>query len=103
MSHDTLREILTASGIAWECVSMHTTQRGREKPIVTGIPSVLFWKRYKAGLRSQMTEVGLTLRRLAKGQWEVVCWPRANTRPILEEMGFQIPEVGASKGEPLPF
>lgn len=100
MSHDKLREILTASGIHWETVTMHTTQRGREKPVVTGIPSVLFWKRYKAGLRSQMTAVGLTIRRLAKGQWEVICWPRANTIPILEELGFKIPEPVAQTTQP---
>lgn len=101
MSHDALREILTASGVQWVGVSQHTTQRGRVKPVVTGIPSSLFWRRYKTGLRSQMTSVGLTIRRLAKGQWEVICWPRSSTIPILEDMGFKIPV--AAQSEPLPF
>lgn len=100
MSHDALREIFTASGIKWETVTTHTTKRGRTKPIVTGIPSALFWKRYKAGLRSQMTGVGLTIRRLAIGQWEVVCWPRRNTIPILEDLGFKIPEVAVQTEVP---
>jgi hypothetical protein len=93
MSHDALREILTACGIKWVGVSIHTTQRGRLKPVVTGIPSSLFWHRYKRGLRSQMTAAGLTLKRLAKGQWEVVCWPRDMSKPILADLGFTIPEV----------
>lgn len=93
MSNDTLRDILTGSGIQWVGVSVHETKRGRHKPIVTGIPSSLFWRRYRHGLRSQMTDAGLTLRRLAKGQWEVICWPRRTSLPILEDLGFAIPEV----------
>lgn len=100
MSPSELRETLTATGITWQSVSTHTTQRGRIKPIVTGIPSTLFWHRYKHGLRSQMTLIGLSVRRLAKGQWEVICWPRAATIPILEDLGFKIPEVAAEESAP---
>jgi hypothetical protein len=100
MSADSLREILTGLGIQWQALTIHETKRGRFKPIVTGIPGSLFWHRYKHGLRSQMTAAGLTLRRLTKNNWEVICWPRPASIPILAELGFKMPEV---QNPGLPF
>ena len=98
-----VREVFTAGGIKWQAASVYETKRGKKKPIVTGIPSSLFWRRYKHGLRSQMNELGLSVRKLAKGQWEVICWPRAHSLPILADLGFVLPSVEVEADDENPF
>ena len=98
-----IRDVLTSYGITWQTATIHETKRGKLKPIVTGIPSALFWRRYKHGLRSHMTALGLSIKRHAKNQWEVICWPRTHSIPVLEELGFVLPEIAPKKNDENPF
>ena len=88
---DEVRDLF-ARAVKWECVTTHTTTRGRVKTIATGVPEEIFWYRYKsAGLRAKMQDIGLTLKRHQKGKWEVICWVRPLTRVLLEELGLVFP------------
>lgn len=98
------KEIILEQGIKWEAASLYETKRGKIKQIATGVPGALFWKHYKESLASKMKDAGLSLNKLSKGQWEVVCWIRDVNRCFIEEAGLAIPELPeAASGEIAPF
>ena len=89
--------------IQWQAASLHKTQRGRFKRIICGIPGPLFWLEWKkrgAALRANMQAKGITLQKLAKGQWEVRLWISqrnlATALDLAESAGFTLPD------EPVP-
>lgn len=86
--------------IQWQTAALHVTTRGRVKQIVTGIPGDALWHHWKKNgveLRATMQGHGITLARIAKGQWEVRLWVNARnlaTALNLAELGgFSLPEV----------
>jgi hypothetical protein len=97
------KEIILEQGIKWSAASLYETKRGKIKQIATGVPGPLFWKHYKESLASRMKDAGLSLNRLAKGQWEVVCWIRDANRCFIEETGLTIPALPEVSNESTPF
>ena len=71
-------EILTH--VEWAGPSTYVTARGKSKDIVTGTPSPMFWRRWKQCGR-EIRQGYVSLRKLAKGQWEVVLWINRETLP----------------------
>ena len=66
--------------VAWAGPSTYVTARGKSKDIVTGTPSPMFWRRWKQCGR-EIRQGYVSLRKLAKGQWEVVLWVNRETLP----------------------
>ena len=66
--------------VEWVGPSTYVTARGKSKDIVTGTPSPMFWRRWKQCGR-EIRQGYVSLRKLAKGQWEVVLWVNRETLP----------------------
>jgi len=66
--------------VEWVGQSTYVTARGKSKGIVTGTPSPMFWRRWKQCGR-EIRQGYVSLRKLAKGQWEVVLWINRETLP----------------------
>ena len=66
--------------VEWQGPSTYVTARGKSKHIVTGTPSPMFWRRWKQAGR-EIRQGYVSLRKLAKGQWEVVLWINRETLP----------------------
>ena len=90
--------------VEWTGLSEHTTQRGRVKPVLTGIPGSRFWYSYKhhAEFRLQLRAAQIAPHRITKGQWSVVCWINRHNAHLVEALGFQVP-VTTKQTEPQPF
>lgn len=90
--------------VEWQGISEHTTQRGRVKPILTGIPGPRFlysWKHH-AEFRDRLRSAQIAPQRIAKGQWQVVVWINGRNGHLVEALGFQVPTV-TKQTEPQPF
>tara|TARA_R110000868_G_scaffold184591_1_gene426217 strand:+ start:787 stop:1116 length:330 start_codon:yes stop_codon:yes gene_type:complete len=98
------KEKLSEIPVQWVGVSEHVTKRDRTKLVLTGIPGELFWRRFKndgAGqFRALMAECGVTVRRLAKAQWEVVLWINRHNQGAVEQIGFNVPQLAEVAIEP---
>ena len=66
--------------VDWVGPSTYLSKRGKAKDIVTGTPSPMFWRRWKQCGR-EIRQGYVSLRKLAKGQWEVVLWINRETLP----------------------
>ena len=66
--------------VEWQGPSTYVTARGKSKDIVTGTPSPMFWRRWEQCGRG-IRQGYVSLRKLAKGQWEVVLWINRETLP----------------------
>ena len=66
--------------VDWQGPSTYVTARGKSKDIVTGTPSPMFWRRWKQAGR-EIRQGYVSLRKLAKGPWEVVLWINRETLP----------------------
>lgn len=66
--------------VEWVGPSKYVTARGKSKDIVTGIPSPMFWRRWKHR-RREIRQGYVSLRKLGKAQWEVVLWINRETLP----------------------
>lgn len=92
--------------VTWQGISEVTTQRGRVKPVLTGIPGPLFWHHWKhrQEFRAQLRAAMVTLRKLESAQWEVVLWINRHNQTAVENLGFRVPDLAAKPaGEPAPF
>jgi hypothetical protein len=69
------KEVLSDLGVQWECTAVATTKRGKQKPVVIGIPTSLFWYRRKHGHIPQAAFNGAncTLSKL-DDKWQVTLW-----------------------------
>lgn len=85
----------------WQAIVEHTTQRGRVKPVLTGIPGPLFWHHWKhrAAFREQLRQAFIGVQRLAKGQWQVVIWINRHNQTLVESLGFTVPEVAKQEAQ----
>jgi hypothetical protein len=81
--------------IEWQGIHEHTTQRGRVKAILTGIPGTLFWHHWKhqPGFKDQLRDAQITVMRIEKGKWQVVLWINHRNAPLVQDLGYQVPEV----------
>lgn len=97
--------ILSEISVTWQGIAAHTTQRGRVKPVLTGIPGPLFWHHWKhrAQFRAQLREAMITLKKLERNQWEVVCWINRHNTAAIETLGFQVPAPAAVEKPDQPF
>lgn len=88
--------------IAWQCISEHTTQRGRVKPVLTGIPGPLFWHHWKhqVEFRAQLKEAMITLQKLEKNNWQCVLWINRHNSTLVESLGYSVPEVAVTEAGP---
>lgn len=102
-------------GVKWLTAGTLTTKRGKVKPILGGEPTCLFWTRWKnCAHRKSMNGLGITLKKHAKGQWEVLLWVNRHTLPdackVAEAVGADIvalsvkcDEENAQRLEMTPF
>lgn len=71
-----LNEVLTGHSIKWQPTpTVFTTSKGKQKWCACGIPGPVFWKHHGAAdgqLRGMLRLSGAWLRRVARGQWEVL-------------------------------
>lgn len=81
--------------IEWQGVSEHTTQRGRVKPVLTGIPGPLFWHHWKhrPEYRPLLKSATITLQRLERNNWQIVLWINRTNAHLVESLGFTVPDV----------
>lgn len=81
--------------ISWQSASLYETSRGRMKPVLRGIPGELFWHHWKknSAFRHSLRSAGITVKRIAKGQWEAILWPRKENAQLVELIGFALPVV----------
>jgi len=77
----------TLASVDWQGIETYTTRKGKSRLVRKGIPSSLFWRRWKAHAE-ELRQAGLSLaisghttaysRRTGKSrtikQWEVVAW-----------------------------
>lgn len=91
--------------IEWQGISEYTTQRGRIKAILTGIPGALFWHhwRHDANFKQQLRDVQITVMRIDKGKWQAVLWINHRNAPLVEDLGYQVPDIAPQSKEPAPF
>jgi hypothetical protein len=99
----TARECLAF--VEWQGLSTYETKRGKAKPIVTGLPSPMFWRRWKTHAR-EIRAGFLSLRKLGawdakNGQWEVIAWVNPETLPELTALGL-VPVESAGPSDPIP-
>ena len=87
--------------VEWVGPSKYVTARGKEKDIVTGIPSEMFWRRWKRAGR-EIRQGYVSLRKLGKAQWEVVLWLNRETIPEALKRGLLPSEQPATVPEPIP-
>lgn len=85
--------------ISWQSASLYETSRGRFKPILRGIPGMLFWHHWKrkSSFRSELKAAGISVKRIAKGQWEAILWPRKENALLVETIGLKLPEVPSNE------
>lgn len=85
--------------VTWQGISEHTTQRGRVKPVLTGIPGPLFWHHWKhrAEFRAQLKAATITVARLERNSWQVVLWINRTNENLVESLGFTLPAVAQSE------
>ena len=85
--------------ISWQSASLYETSRGRLKPVVRGIPGELFWHHWKkqSAFRDTLRAAGITVKRITKGQWEAILWPRKENALLIEKIGFALPEVPSNE------
>lgn len=81
--------------ITWQGVSEYTTQRGRVKAILTGIPGSRFWYSWKhhAEFREQLSKAQITIHRLERGKWEVCLWINHRNAHLVQDLGYTVPEI----------
>lgn len=81
--------------IEWQGISEYTTQRGRVKAILTGIPGALFWHHWKhePGFKQQLKDAQITVMRIDKGKWQAVLWINHRNAPLVEDLGYQVPDI----------
>jgi hypothetical protein len=82
-----------------------TTHRGKEKLVVSGIPSKTFWRRLRAdpSVRLAMKAAGAWLKRHQRGQWEILIAlnpVRADTLSAAWDVPITLPETLARDGNP---
>ena len=74
---------------------------------LTGIPGPLFWHHYKhhTEMREKMRAAYVGLKRLAKGNWEVVVWINKHNAGLVLALGYVVPEPAGEgeKSEGNPF
>ena len=87
--------------VDWQGLSKYITARGKEKAIITGIPSAMFWRRWKRAGR-EIRAGYVTLRKLGKAQWEVVLWLNRETLPEAIARGLLPSAQPATVPEPIP-
>ena len=86
--------------VEWQGPSKYFTTRGKEKDIVTGIPSAMFWRRWKRAGR-EIRAGYVTLRKLG-AQWEVVLWLNRETMPEALARGLLPSAEPERVPEPIP-
>lgn len=88
--------------VQWQGISEHTTQRGRVKPVLTGIPGERFWYSYKhhADFREQLKAATITVQKIARANWQVVVWINARNSVLVEDIGFKIPASAPKTEQP---
>lgn len=93
---------LTDLNITWQAGQLRETKRGKVKSVVTGIPGQAFWHRYKhrAEFRAGVHSLGITVSRIAKGQWEAICWVNRHNRSLFEPLGIEIPDAPTMAEQP---
>lgn len=102
-----------AKEVDWQGVEVYQTRKGKEKPLLTGIPGKGFWLLWKHE-KEQIKALGVTIYaekvektgtyktvrgksfEVKRKQWIVQAW-----RP--EAFGFNSPAVSASRGAECPF
>jgi len=96
---------LELGAVQWQGVQEYTTQRGRVKPVLVGIPGSVFWHHWKhrPEFKQRLKEVMLSPQRVAKGQWQLVLWINARNRHLAESAGFVVPEIAAIETKSNPF
>lgn len=93
------------SEINWQGISEYTTQRGRVKAILTGIPGPRFWYSYKhhAEFKAQLRDAQVTVMRIGKGNWQVCLWINHRNQHIAEDLGYTVPAVAPETTAENPF
>ena len=87
--------------VEWVGPAKYVTARGKEKDIVTGLPSAMFWRRWKRSGR-EIRAGYVTLRKIGKAQWEAVLWINRETLPEAIRRGLLPSEQPATVPEPVP-
>ena len=91
--------------VAWQGVQEYTTQRGRVKPVLVGIPGPVFWHHWRgrADFKARLREAMITPQRVAKGQWQLVLWINSRNRHLAESLGFAVPDLQKEAKADAPF
>ena len=81
--------------INWQSGAIRETMRGKLKAVVYGIPGNAFFHAYRnrTAFRKEAQGLGITVKRLAKGQWEAICWINRHNACLFEPLGIEIPEI----------
>ena len=87
--------------VKWVCPSKYVTARGKEKDIISGIPSAMVWRRWKR-VGHEIRDGYVSLRKLGKAQWEVVLWLNRETLPEALKRGLLPSDQPATVPEPIP-
>lgn len=96
------QDLFELDRIDWQGLSVHTTRKGKAKPILTGSPRKTFWnlwKRSKAELRAAGLDIRVagihesTSRKKGQQgrkvkQWEIVVWLNKGNRAVFDFKGL---------------
>lgn len=87
--------------VNWQGIGEHTTQRGRTKAILTGIPGPLFWHHWnhRTEFRAQLKAAAITVQRIERNSWQVVLWINRVNHNLVEQLGYQVPVVATEAKE----
>jgi hypothetical protein len=88
-------------GINWLHAGTVTTNRGKLKAVVTGEPSKAFWRHWQA-MRKPLGELGITVKRLDKGQFEAVLWLNRHNVGLAEDTLAKLSKARFDNGEHCP-
>lgn len=89
--------------VEWQGITNYTTKAGKEKEILTGIPSSGFWRLWSSS-KDELKALGITVQagksektgefyirdgiqhERTRKQWEVVLWINPRNRELAEEL-----------------
>lgn len=81
--------------INWQSGAIRETNRGKLKAVVYGIPNAAFFHAYRnrTAFRKEAQGLGITVKRLKKGQWEAICWINRHNACLFIPLAIEIPAV----------
>ena len=83
--------------VQWQGVHPYVTKRGKEKEILVGIPSEMFWRRWHAHQVELRAAYFTPFRFQGCKEWAAVIWLNRYTLPVLTMRGL----VPVGKADPI--